>query len=63
MPLSRGFRRARVQRQVTSRRKEVERIQTADLARSNIARPYIRFDMNAAFGAASAGNQGREKII
>src|SRR5260221_1499398 len=31
--------------QVTSRRKEVERLQTTDLARSNIARPYIRFDM------------------
>src|ERR1035437_9165125 len=30
--------------QVTSRRKEVERLQTSDLARSNIARPYIRFD-------------------
>jgi len=30
--------------QVTSRRKEVERLQTNDLARSNIARPYIRFD-------------------
>ena len=30
--------------QVTSRRKEVERLQTTDLARSNIARPYIRFD-------------------
>jgi ATPase subunit of ABC transporter with duplicated ATPase domains len=29
--------------QVTSRRKEVERLQTTDLARSNIARPYIRF--------------------
>src|ERR1039458_6020468 len=28
--------------QVTSRRKEVERLQTNDLARSNIARPYIR---------------------
>jgi ATPase subunit of ABC transporter with duplicated ATPase domains len=32
-------------RQVTSRRKEVERIQTAELARSNIQRPYIRFGM------------------
>ena len=32
--------------QVTSRRKEVERLQTNDLARSNIARPYIRFDQN-----------------
>ncbi len=31
--------------QVTSRKKEVERLQTADLARSNIARPYIRFDV------------------
>ncbi len=30
--------------QVTSRRKEVERLQTNDLARSNIARPYIKFD-------------------
>ena len=29
---------------VTSRRKEVERLQTNDLARSNIQRPYIRFD-------------------
>src|ERR1700756_3855903 len=31
--------------QVMSRKKEVERIQTSELARSNIARPYIRFDM------------------
>src|SRR3984957_16720711 len=31
--------------QVMSRKKEVERIQTSDLARSNIARPFIRFDM------------------
>ena len=29
--------------QVMSRKKEVERLQTADLARSNIARPFIRF--------------------
>ncbi len=29
--------------QVTSRKKEVERLQSAELARSNIARPYIRF--------------------
>ena len=29
---------------MTSRRKEVERLQTNDLARSNIQRPYIRFD-------------------
>jgi ATPase subunit of ABC transporter with duplicated ATPase domains len=31
--------------QVTSRKKEVERLQTSDLARSNIARPYIRFEV------------------
>jgi len=37
-------------RQVTSRRKEVERIQTSELARSNIARPYIRFDMKRPSG-------------
>ncbi len=30
--------------QVTSRKKEVERLQTSELARSNIMRPYIRFD-------------------
>ncbi len=30
--------------QVTSRRKEVERLQTNDLARSNIQRPFIKFD-------------------
>src|SRR5476649_2174550 len=29
--------------QATSRKKEVERLQTTELARSNIARPYIRF--------------------
>src|SRR6202453_225078 len=31
--------------QVTSRKKEVERLQTTELARSNIARPYIRFEV------------------
>jgi len=36
--------------QVMSRKKEVERLQTADLARSNIARPYIRFDMKRPSG-------------
>jgi ATPase subunit of ABC transporter with duplicated ATPase domains len=29
--------------QATSRKKEVERLQTSELAKSNIARPYIRF--------------------
>src|ERR1700688_4451596 len=36
--------------QVMSRKKEVERMQTAELARSNIQRPYIRWDMKRASG-------------
>jgi ATPase subunit of ABC transporter with duplicated ATPase domains len=36
--------------QATSRKKEVERLQTTELARSNIQRPYIRFDMKRASG-------------
>jgi ATPase subunit of ABC transporter with duplicated ATPase domains len=36
--------------QATSRKKEVERLQTTVLARSNIARPYIKFDMKRASG-------------
>jgi ATPase subunit of ABC transporter with duplicated ATPase domains len=36
--------------QVMSRKKEVERLQTAELARSNIQRPYIRFEMKRPSG-------------
>jgi ATPase subunit of ABC transporter with duplicated ATPase domains len=36
--------------QATSRKKEVERLQTTELARSNIARPYIRFAVEQASG-------------
>jgi len=36
--------------QVTSRRKEVERLQTTELARSNIQRPFIKFDMKRPSG-------------
>jgi ATPase subunit of ABC transporter with duplicated ATPase domains len=36
--------------QVTSRKKEVERLQTSELARSNIQRPYIRFQMKQPSG-------------
>ena len=36
--------------QVTSRKKEVERLQTTELARSNIQRPYIRFDQKRPSG-------------
>src|SRR5918995_1032520 len=36
--------------QTTSRRKEVERLQTTELARSNIQRPYIRFTIRRPSG-------------
>jgi ATPase subunit of ABC transporter with duplicated ATPase domains len=36
--------------QTTSRRKEVERLQTTELARSNIQRPYIRFGIRRPSG-------------
>jgi ATPase subunit of ABC transporter with duplicated ATPase domains len=36
--------------QVQSRRKEVERLQTTELARSNIQRPYIKFSMQRPSG-------------
>src|SRR5262245_33724957 len=36
--------------QVQSRRKEVERLETTTLSRSNIQRPYIRFNMNRPSG-------------
>jgi ATPase subunit of ABC transporter with duplicated ATPase domains len=36
--------------QATSRKKEIERLQTTVLAKSNIQRPYIRFDMKKLSG-------------
>src|ERR1700678_1191542 len=36
--------------QTTSRKKEVERLQSSELARSNIQRPYIRFENKRASG-------------
>jgi ATPase subunit of ABC transporter with duplicated ATPase domains len=36
--------------QVMSRKKEVERLQTSELAKSNIQRPYIRFEMKGPSG-------------
>jgi ATPase subunit of ABC transporter with duplicated ATPase domains len=36
--------------QVTSRKKEVERLQLTELARSNIQRPYLRFEMKRPSG-------------
>src|SRR3954451_6886636 len=40
--------------QVMSRKKEVERLQTTELARSNIQRPYIKFTMNRPSGRVAA---------
>src|SRR3984893_11452636 len=47
--------------QVTSRKKEVERLQTSDLARSNIARPFIRFEMKRPSGRHALEVKGLSK--
>ena len=49
--------------QVTSRRKEVERLKTADLARSNIQRPYIRFTINRPSGKMAFECEGQTKAF
>src|SRR5258705_5560195 len=47
--------------QVQSRRKEVERLQTTELARSNIQRPFIRFSMKRPSGKAALECSGLAK--
>src|SRR5438874_10458529 len=47
--------------QVTSRRKEVERLQTTELARSNIQRPYIKFSMKRPSGEVALEASGVSK--
>lgn len=47
--------------QVTSRKKEVERLQTTELARSNIQRPYIRFDQSRPAGKYTLEIEGLSK--
>src|SRR5437763_5770419 len=47
--------------QTTSRRKEVERLQTTDLARSNIARPYIKFTAKRPSGKVPLEFEGLSK--
>ena len=47
--------------QTTSRRKEVERLQTTDLARSNIQRPYIRFQTKRPSGKVPLEFEGVSK--
>jgi ATPase subunit of ABC transporter with duplicated ATPase domains len=49
--------------QVQSRRKEVERLQTTELARSNIQRPYIKFAMNRPSGRMAAEIEGVTKAF
>ena len=44
-----------------SRRKEVERLQTTELARSNIQRPYIKFAMNRPSGRMALEFNGRRQ--
>jgi ATPase subunit of ABC transporter with duplicated ATPase domains len=47
--------------QVQSRRKEVERLQTTELARSNIQRPYIKFTMARPSGKVALEVSGLTK--
>jgi ATPase subunit of ABC transporter with duplicated ATPase domains len=49
--------------QVMSRKKEVERLQTTELARSNIQRPYIRFLMNRPSGKVALEATGISKAF
>src|SRR6478609_2221861 len=49
--------------QVQSRRKEVERLQTTELARSNIQRPYIKFSMNRPSGRTAIEFEGLSKAF
>ena len=46
---------------MTSRRKEVERLQTTELARSNIQRPYIKFSMKRPSGKIALEAEGVSK--
>ena len=47
--------------QVTSRKKEVERLQSAELARSNIQRPFIKFDQLRPSGKHTLEVEGLNK--
>jgi ATPase subunit of ABC transporter with duplicated ATPase domains len=49
--------------QVMSRKKEVERLQTTELARSNIQRPYIKFTMNRTSGRVALEAKGVSKAF
>src|SRR5579872_781404 len=49
--------------QVMSRRKEVERLQTTELARSNIRRPYIKFETKRPSGKVPLEFEGLSKAF
>ena len=49
--------------QATARRKEVERLQTTELARSNIQRPYIKFTMKRPSGKVALEFKGLKKAF
>jgi ATPase subunit of ABC transporter with duplicated ATPase domains len=49
--------------QTTSRRKEVERLQTTELARSNIQRPYIKFTTKRPSGKVPIEFEGLSKAF
>src|SRR4029077_13691275 len=49
--------------QAASRRKEVERLQTTELARSNIQRPYIKFALKRPSGKVPAEIRGLSKAF
>jgi ATPase subunit of ABC transporter with duplicated ATPase domains len=49
--------------QTTSRRKEVERLQTTELARSNIQRPYIKFTLKRPSGKIPVEISGLSKAF
>jgi len=49
--------------QTTSRRKEVERLQTTELARSNIQRPYIKFTTRRPSGKVALEFEGLSKAF
>ena len=49
--------------QTTSRRKEVERLQTTELARSNIQRPYIKFTTKRPSGKVPVEFEGLSKAF
>ena len=49
--------------QVQSRRKEVERLQVTELARSNIQRPYLKFEQKRPSGKHILEVEGVEQVV